>query len=102
MKKKVMKPYHFIQLVRRAEAARIQMERMGVFKKSQIFIDTSKGEGAHPNGYEVTYTVKVRLDADFFCLLEILNSTRYSPCFQEIQHKCMGSMNDSIQMIDNP
>lgn len=56
--KDVFQAANFEELVHRAEAARQRMERLGLFKKASVFIDTSQGENARPDGYELTYTVK--------------------------------------------
>lgn len=48
----------FEEMVKCAEAARVQMEAIGLFKKSSVLIDVSSGPTARKDGYEITYHVK--------------------------------------------
>ncbi len=46
------------QMILMAEEVRTNMEKLGLFKRIKVFVDTAKGDDARPDGYEVTYTVK--------------------------------------------
>lgn len=47
----------WFQLVRKSQRARVQLQRLGLFKEVEILIDVSHGEKALSHGYEVTFKV---------------------------------------------
>ncbi|XP_077994209.1 sorting and assembly machinery component 50 homolog A-like [Glandiceps talaboti] len=46
------------EAIKKSNHARNKMEELGIFKRVNIFIDTSKGPNANPNGLDVTFDVK--------------------------------------------
>ncbi|PWA24587.1 hypothetical protein CCH79_00011789, partial [Gambusia affinis] len=44
-------------VMRRSHDARQKLLRLGIFRKVEVVIDTSRGEGALPNGLDVTFEV---------------------------------------------
>eukprot|EP00058_Branchiostoma_floridae_P005447 XP_002590935.1 hypothetical protein BRAFLDRAFT_285241 [Branchiostoma floridae] len=56
--KDVLNSTSFEDVILRSHHAKTRLERLGIFKNVGIFIDTSKGPEADPNGLEVTFEVK--------------------------------------------
>ncbi|XP_078581194.1 sorting and assembly machinery component 50 homolog [Branchiostoma floridae x Branchiostoma japonicum] len=56
--KDVLNSTSFEDVILRSHHAKMRLERLGIFKNVGIFIDTSKGPEADPNGLEVTFEVK--------------------------------------------
>ncbi|CAL1594833.1 unnamed protein product [Knipowitschia caucasica] len=55
--KEVFRAKSLIDVMKRSHEARQKLLRLGIFRKVNVVIDTSRGEGALPNGLEVTFHV---------------------------------------------
>ncbi|XP_054898056.1 sorting and assembly machinery component 50 homolog A isoform X1 [Poeciliopsis prolifica] len=53
----VFRAKDLIDVMRRSHEARQKLLRLGIFRKVEVVIDTSRGEGALPNGLDVTFEV---------------------------------------------
>ncbi|KYB27071.1 sorting and assembly machinery component 50 homolog [Tribolium castaneum] len=53
----LFKAADFQDVLLRAHRARLKLDELGCFKNIAVFIDTSKGQGASPDGLEVTFNV---------------------------------------------
>ncbi|KAK2187041.1 hypothetical protein NP493_180g07002 [Ridgeia piscesae] len=49
---------NFEDMVKKAHVARNKLDKLGLFKSIEIFIDTSKGSTARTDGYDITFLVK--------------------------------------------
>ncbi|KAJ8972153.1 hypothetical protein NQ314_000379 [Rhamnusium bicolor] len=56
--KELFKAKDFQDVLLKAHRARVKLDELGCFKNISIFIDTSKGTQATPEGLEVTFNVK--------------------------------------------
>lgn len=48
----------FLQVILKINEARTNLETFGLFKSVNVFIDTSRGEGASKDGLEITFVVR--------------------------------------------
>ncbi|KAJ0069869.1 hypothetical protein NL108_015414, partial [Boleophthalmus pectinirostris] len=55
--KEVFRARNLIDVMKKSHEARQKLLRLGIFRKVNVVIDTSRGEGALPNGLEVTFHV---------------------------------------------
>ncbi|KAK7880681.1 hypothetical protein WMY93_032679 [Mugilogobius chulae] len=55
--KEVFRATNLIDVMKKSHQARQKLLRLGVFRRVNVVIDTSRGEGALPNGLEVTFHV---------------------------------------------
>ncbi|KAL3966729.1 outer membrane protein insertion porin family [Sarotherodon galilaeus] len=53
----VFQAKNLIDVMRKSHEARQKLLRLGIFKKVEVVIDTSRGEDALPNGLDVTFEV---------------------------------------------
>lgn len=53
----VFRAKNLIEVMRKSHEARQKLLRLGIFRKVNVVIDTSRGEGALPNGLDVTFEV---------------------------------------------
>uniref|UniRef100_A0AAQ5ZGD8 POTRA domain-containing protein n=1 Tax=Amphiprion ocellaris TaxID=80972 RepID=A0AAQ5ZGD8_AMPOC len=53
----VFRAKNLIDVMRRSHEARQKLLRLGIFRKVEVVIDTSRGEDALPNGLDVTFEV---------------------------------------------
>lgn len=53
----VFRARNLIDVMKKSHEARQKLLRLGIFRKVTVVIDTSRGEGALPNGLEVTFEV---------------------------------------------
>ncbi|KAJ8916606.1 hypothetical protein NQ315_000251 [Exocentrus adspersus] len=56
--KELFKAKDFQDVLIKAHRARVKLDELGCFKNISVFIDTSKGDKATPDGLEVTFNVK--------------------------------------------
>ncbi|XP_064600502.1 sorting and assembly machinery component 50 homolog [Liolophura sinensis] len=56
--KDIFQADNFQEMIRRTHEVKLRLERLGIFKHVAIFVDTSKGPDAKPNGYEVIFEVQ--------------------------------------------
>ncbi|XP_019869907.1 sorting and assembly machinery component 50 homolog [Aethina tumida] len=54
----LFKATDFQDVLLRAHRARVKLDELGCFKNISVFIDTSKGQNATPDGLEITFNVK--------------------------------------------
>ncbi|XP_010772915.1 sorting and assembly machinery component 50 homolog [Notothenia coriiceps] len=55
--KEVFRAKNLIDVMRKSHEARQKLLRLGIFRKVEVVIDTSRGDGALPNGLDVTFEV---------------------------------------------
>ncbi|KAI4825388.1 hypothetical protein KUCAC02_021071 [Chaenocephalus aceratus] len=55
--KDVFRAKNLIDVMRKSHEARQKLLRLGIFRKVEVVIDTSRGDGALPNGLDVTFEV---------------------------------------------
>uniref|UniRef100_A0A8C5DQ03 Sorting and assembly machinery component 50 homolog A n=1 Tax=Gouania willdenowi TaxID=441366 RepID=A0A8C5DQ03_GOUWI len=53
----VFRAKSLIDVMKKSHEARQKLLRLGIFRKVEVLIDTSRGEGALPNGLDVTFEV---------------------------------------------
>ncbi|CAH1786233.1 unnamed protein product [Owenia fusiformis] len=54
----LFKAENFEDMIKKCAETKMKLNNLGIFKKISILVDTSKGEKARPDGYEVTFKVE--------------------------------------------